>query len=58
MSEHELYRLRHDDLVRRAAEERRVREAMRARRAARHVSGARGGAESHTWRRSRSARTA
>ncbi len=60
MWEHELYRLRHDDLVRRAATERRAREAVRGRRrAARRGTAARSTEpESHTRRRSWFARAA
>ncbi|MFZ4156186.1 hypothetical protein [Streptomyces pseudogriseolus] len=59
MSEIELHQLRHDDLVRRAEAEHRVREALRARRAARRGTAARGAEpESHTRRRSWFARTA
>ncbi|MEQ8142537.1 hypothetical protein [Streptomyces sp. OP7] len=59
MWEHELYRLRHDDLVRTAATERRAREAVRGRRAARWGTSARGAEpESHTRRRSWFARAA
>ncbi|MDU0304812.1 hypothetical protein ABTX34_30810 [Streptomyces sp. NPDC096538] len=59
MWEHELYRLRHDDLVRRAATERRAREAARGRRAARRGAAVRGAEpESHTRRRSWFARAA
>ncbi|MFH9178543.1 hypothetical protein [Streptomyces albogriseolus] len=55
MFEIELYRLRHDELIRRAEAERRVREAVRVRRG----TAARGAEhESHTRRRSWFARTA
>ncbi|MGA4966366.1 hypothetical protein ACPCTK_21195 [Streptomyces pseudogriseolus] len=58
MFEIELHRLRHDDLVRRAEAERRVREALRVRRAGRRGTAARGAEpESHTRRRSWFART-
>ncbi|MCM2515864.1 hypothetical protein NC658_21800 [Streptomyces griseoincarnatus] len=59
MFEIELHRLRHDELVRQAEAERRVREAVRVRRAARRGAATRGAEpESHTRRRSWFARTA
>lgn len=58
MFEIELHRLRHDELIRRAEAERRVREAVRVRRTARRGTAARGAEpESHTRRRSWFART-
>ncbi len=59
MFEIELHRLRHDELIRRAEAERRVREAVRVRRTARRGTAARGAEpESHTRRRSWFARIA
>ncbi|CAL9591027.1 hypothetical protein [Streptomyces griseomycini] len=54
MFEHQLQQFRHDDLVRRAEQERQAREAVRLRRAARREAAAGGaGPESHTRRHRR-----
>ncbi|GAA2557527.1 MULTISPECIES: hypothetical protein [Streptomyces] len=54
MFAHQLQQFRHDDLVRRAEQERQAREAVRLRRAARREAAARGaGTESHTRRHRR-----
>ncbi len=61
MYEYELQQLRTNDLIRRADHERLVREAARARRAARHEAGqdsAEHESHSRRFRRPRSARTA